>query len=59
MYRQHGTFAKIGFYFYTSKLFGIKMWKIIFHKPCEREGEGRDKKKGSLAALPYIIIMVN
>ena len=53
------TFAKIGIYFYTSKLFGIKMWKIIFHKACEREGESRDKKKGSLAALPYIIIMVN
>jgi hypothetical protein len=27
------------------------MWKIIFHKACEREEEGRDKKKGSLASF--------
>ena len=40
MYRQHGTFAKIGIYFYTSKLFGVKMWKIIVHKPCEKGRRG-------------------
>ena len=32
------------------------MWKIIFHKACEREGEGRDKKKGSLARLLILLL---
>ena len=31
------------------------MWKIIFHKACEREGEGRDKKKGSLAGFLILL----
>ena len=29
------------------------MWKIIVHKPCEREEKGRDKKKGSLRTSLY------
>ena len=26
---------------------------FFIRKPCEKEGEGRDKKKGSLASLYY------
>ena len=54
MYRQHGTFAKIGICFYTSKLFGIKMWKIIFTRLVKGEGEGRGiRKKEALRASLY------